>query len=339
MKLPLKGVGMTEIPEQILELVNQASHVVLATHVHPDGDALGSLFGLADVLEAQGKTVFRYLEEPVSHLYDFLPDCGRVETDPVALGNFVHQAGTGNVIVISLDCGDSDRLGRAQQELLNISPFVVIDHHFGHRSFGDHTWLDSDRSSTGEMVYELAQAIGAEVSVKAAFFLYVAISTDTGSFRYENTSPRTLRIAADLVEAGVRPAEVADKVYDNFTLERLRLMEMVLATLEIYAGGQIGMIRVTTEMFTQSGASSEDVEGFVNYPRALRSVRVAAFLKESKKGMISVSLRAKGTCDVAAVAADFGGGGHRNAAGFRCSDCSMEDVQKRVLGALQKALG
>ncbi len=329
---------MTEIPDQILELVKQAGHVVLATHVHPDGDALGSLLALADILESQGKKVFRYLEEEVSHLYDFLPDCERAQTNMEKMEQFVNHAGAENVIAISLDCGDSDRLGKAQQELLRISPFVVIDHHFGHRKFGDHLWLDSDCSSTGEMVYELAEAIGAEVSANAAFCLYVAISTDTGSFRYENTSPRTLRIAADLVEAGVRPDEVADKVYDNFTLERLRLMEMVLATLEIYSAGQIGMIRVSAEMFEQTGASSDDVEGFINYPRALRSVRVAVFLKESKKGTISVSLRAKGTCDVAAVAADFGGGGHRNAAGFRFTGHSMEDVQKKVLDALKTAL-
>jgi bifunctional oligoribonuclease and PAP phosphatase NrnA len=329
---------MTGIPEQILKLVNQHSHFVLATHVHPDGDALGSLLGLADILEAEGKKVFRYLEQPVSHLYDFLPDCALVETDLGSLKSFVDLAGVENVIVISLDCGDSDRLGKAKQELLSFSPFVVIDHHYGHRSFGSHLWLESERSSTGEMVYELAQAMGAEVSAKAAFCLYVAISTDTGSFRYENTSPRTLRIAADLVEAGVKPDEVADKVYDNYTLERLRLMEMVLATLEIFGGGQIAMIRVSAEMFAHSGATREDVEGFINYPRALKSVRVAVFLKESEEGTISVSLRAKGTCDVAAIASDFGGGGHRNAAGFRVSDSPMADVQKRVLDALKKAL-
>ena len=329
---------MAGIPEPIVELIKDATHVVLATHVHPDGDALGSLFALGDILEAEGKQIFRYLEEPVSHLYDFLPDCGRAEIGLDMLEGFVSQADPGKLVAVSLDCGDRDRLGKAQQELLSISPFIVIDHHHGHREFGDHIWLESDRSSTGEMVYELALALGTKISTEVAFCLYVAISTDTGSFRYENTSPRTLRIAADLLEAGVRPDEVADKVYDNFSLERLRLMEMVLATLEIYAGGQIGMIRVTAEMFSKSGAASGDVEGFVNYPWALRSVRVAVFLKETKKGMISVSMRAKGTCDVAAIAADFGGGGHRNAAGFRFSDTTMEEVQKKVLDALMRAL-
>ena len=329
---------MTTIPEQIVELVKKSSHVVLATHIHPDGDALGSLLGLADILEKEGKTVFRYLEEPVSHLYDFLPDCGLIDTDLSRLKAFVAQAGRENTIAIALDCGDANRLGKAKEQLLDLSPLVVIDHHYGHRRFGSHLWLESERSSTGEMVYELAEALGSEVSEKAAFCLYVAISTDTGSFRYENTSPRTLRVTADLVERGVRPELVADKVYDNFTLARLRLMEMVLATLEVYHKGQIAMIRVSAEMFASSGATREDVEGFINYPRALKSVRVAVFLKESEKGLISVSLRAKGSCDVAAVAADFGGGGHRNAAGFRIADSSMDAVQEQVLAVLRKAL-
>ena len=334
----LRGARVKKISEQVLKIVNAATHVVLVTHIHPDGDALGSLLALADILEGQGKKVFRYLEEPVSHLYDFLPDCDLIETDLTALERFAEMAGQGNVISISLDCGDCDRLGEAKRDLLAISPFIVIDHHHGHRAFGDLLWLEPDRSSTGELVYELAQLMGAAVSKKAAFSLYVAISTDTGSFRYENTSSRTLQIAADLVDSGVHPEEVADKVYDNYTLERLRLMEMVLATLQIYAAGQIGLIQVSAEMFERSGATAADVEGFVNYPRALRSVRVAVFLKEVKKGMISVSLRAKGDCDVAVIAGSFGGGGHRNAAGFRVVDKNLAEVQKAVLEALEKAL-
>jgi len=338
MKLLLKGAGMKTIPESILKLVGNASHVALATHVHPDGDALGSLFALADILEGMGKKVFQYLEEPVSHLYDFLPRCDQVNTDPEAALKFIEETGEDDsVVAIALDCGDGDRLGSAKDQLLSISPFIVIDHHRGHRAFGDHLWLESDSSSTGEMVYELALALGAKVTLDAAFCLYVAIVTDTGSFRYESTSPRTLRIAADLVEKGVSPDEVAERVYDNYSLPRLRLVEMVLATLEVHAEGQIALIRVDTEMFERSGATSDDIDGFINYPRSLSSVQVAAFFKETGDGGVSVSLRAKGKIDVAMIAAGFGGGGHKNAAGFRFFDRPMEDVQKEVLEVLNKA--
>ncbi len=328
------------IPERIVALVKNATHVVLAAHVHPDGDALGSLFGFADILESQGKKVFRYLDAPVSHLYNFLPTIDLANTDLDAAIQFAEQAqAAGNsVVAVALDCGDAERLGESKEKLLTISPFIVIDHHRGHRDFGDHLWLESGCSSTGEMVYELALAIGATVSVDAAFCLYVAMVTDTGSFRYESTSPRTMRIAADLLEIGVRPDEVAEKVYDNYTLARLRLMELVLATLVVHADERIALISVNETMFEQSGASSDDVEGFINYPRSLSSVQVAGFIKETKKGSVSVSLRAKGEVDVAAVAAGFGGGGHKNAAGFRFSDKSVADVQTLVLDALTQEL-
>lgn len=328
------------IPEPILDLLKDASHVVLATHVHPDGDALGSLFGFGDILEAQGKKVFRYLLEPVSHLLDFLPTINHASTNLDAALQFAEQAKAagGKVVAVALDCGDADRLGDAKDRLLTITPFIVIDHHYGHGDFGDHLWLESNCSSTGEMVYELALALSATVSIDAALCLYVALVTDTGSFRYESTSPRTLRIAADLVEIGVKPNEVAGRVYDNYTLARLRLMEMVLATLAVHGEGKIALISVSVDMFERSGASSYDVEGFIDYPRSLSSVQVAGFIKEIKKGIVSVSLRAKGHIDVAAIAAGFGGGGHKNAAGFRFSDKSIEDVQALVLDALNQAI-
>jgi len=328
------------IAEPIVPLLRDASHIVLATHVHPDGDALGSLFGLADILETLGKQVFCYLEEPISHLYDFLPTISCASSDLEAALRFAkHAKASGNsVVAVALDCGDSDRLGAAKEQLLSITPFIVIDHHRGHRQFGDHLWLESGCSSTGEMVYELAMELGAKLSVDAAFCLYVALVTDTGSFRYESTSPRTLRVAADLVETGVKPDEVAERVYDNYTLARLRLMELVLATLAVYAGGRIALISVTVDMFERCGASSDDVEGFINYPRSLASVQVAGFIKETGKGTVSVSLRAKGKVDVAAVAADFGGGGHKNAAGFRFAGKSVAEVQNLVLDALKRVI-
>ena len=329
---------MKVVPEDVIRIIQNTDNFVLMTHLHPDGDALGSLFALADILESQGKKVFRYLEDPLSHLYEFLPGCHLGQTDLAALQTFVTGA-NGNIAAISLDCGDCDRLGREKRELLNLHPFLVIDHHRGHREFGDYRWLDAHRSSTGEMVYELAMELDVDPSYIAAYNLYVAISTDTGSFRYENTSPRTLQIAAELVKSGVRPEEVAGYVYDNFTLQRLRLMEQVLATLQLFEADQLAFITVTNKMLADCGAMREDAEGFINYPRALRTVKVAVFLKETPEGGVSVSLRAKGGCDVAEVAADFGGGGHRNAAGFRLADQKVPEVQEQVLQALKKALG
>ncbi len=329
---------MKVIPEVFPDAIRSATHVVLATHINPDGDALGSILGLADILQGLGKEVFAYLEEPVSSMYRFLPNCSIAKHDPGALQEFVEQAGSKNVVTIALDSGDAERLGYAKDILLNNSPFLVIDHHQAHRPYGDDLWLDSECSSTGEMVYELSLKLESDLSVTAALCLYVAIVTDTGSFRYDCTSPRTLRIAADLMEKGVHPEKVAEQVYDNYTLARLRLMELVLSTLEVHASGRIGVISLSAAMFEEAGADPQDVEGFVNFPRSLRSVEVAAFFKEMKEGTVSVSLRAKGKVDVAEIAATFNGGGHKNAAGFRFTGKSLAEVQAEVLLVLQNTL-
>ncbi len=325
------------IPEQLLAEIQSATNIVLLTHSHPDGDALGSLFALADILDSLGKKVFCYLEEPVSHHYDFLPDTQRAESSLEAFRNFVGGAGH-DIIMIGLDCGDDDRLGKSKSEFLQIEPFLVIDHHRSHRAFGTISWVDPCRSSTGEMIFELAQALGAPISYNCAYNLYVAICTDTGSFRYECTTPRTMHIAAELLEKGVRPEEVGSHLYDKYTVERLKLMEMVLATIVLCAEDQIAFMHVSQKMLRESGATIQDVEGFVDLPRSLYSVKVAVLIKETGNNLIAVSMRAKGQCDVAEVAKVFDGGGHRNAAGFRCQGRTLQEVQSDIREALCKVL-
>ncbi len=323
------------VPEQIVQLVQQHKNFVLLTHVHPDGDALGSLFALADILRAMGKSVFSYTEAPVSHLLDFLPDCDKVSHDLDALFDFIATADEPPV-TIALDCGEVARLGDHSVDLMNNKPFLVIDHHCSHRKFGDYRWVEPACSSTGEMLFELSEALGVTLSYNAAFDLYVAISTDTGSFRYKCTTARTMQIASNLLALGVEPDIVATRVYDNYTKERLKLMELVLSSLELHADDQLALIVASKEMIEKSGASYQDVEGFVDFPRALKSVNVVAFIKEGKNEMISVSLRSKGDYDVTRVAKNFSGGGHRNAAGFRMNDKKLAEVRTDVLAALHQ---
>jgi len=325
------------IPERIIQNIRTIDNVILFTHIHPDGDALGSLFGLADILEALGKNVFCYLEEPVSHLYAFMPDNSKAYSRLEEYRAFVAEAGD-NIMAIALDCGDDDRLGKSKREFLQISPFVVIDHHQSHKDFGTARWVEPDCSSTGEMVYELALALGAQVSYNCAYNLYVAICTDTGSFRYECTRPRTMQIASVLLEKGVRPEEVCSHLYDNFSQERLKLMEMVLSTITLFESDQIAFMHVSDKMLRESGATLQDVEGFIDFPRSLRSVKVAVLVKEAGNGLIAVSLRAKGQCDVAEIAKLFEGGGHRNAAGFLSLGKSIEQVRLEIKDALSEAL-
>ncbi|OGQ96820.1 MAG: phosphoesterase [Deltaproteobacteria bacterium RIFOXYD12_FULL_57_12] len=305
-------------------------NVLVATHVFPDGDALGSQLAMGNILEGMGKKVFYYSEERISHLYDYMPGCEKLESRLPKPAVFD--------AIISLDCGDCFRLGEALEDLREIHPFVVIDHHSGHKEFGDLRWIDPNRSSTGEMVYELAVALGADISYEAAFCLFTAIVADTGSFKYDCTTASTFRVAGELVDLGVKPYDVARKLFDNYTTGRLRLLEAVLGTLEMHADGQIAIITVTQEMFARTGAKRDDTEDFINYPRALNTVKVAIFIKEGIDGWIGVSMRAKGECDVAQLAMTFGGGGHRNAAGYRLQGSTIAAVRTALLPELLRRL-
>ncbi len=331
-----EGVGK-RIPKDILSIITENDYFVLLTHIHPDGDALGSMLGMAEILRSFGKQVICYADEPVSYIFEFLPDADKICNDLDEVFSFIAHADS-TVVTISLDCGGGERIGRHNVEFLNNKPFVVIDHHRAHKTFGDYRWVEPSASSTGEMVYELAKALRIPVTLKCAYDLFVAISTDTGSFRYEATSARTLEIASDLVECGVRPEEISNRLHDNYTLGRLKLLALVLGTLQLEEEDQVGFVHATQDMFRDSGASNADAEGFVDFPRSLHFVKVAVFLKEIDNDLISVSLRAKGDCDVSEVAKFFGGGGHRNAAGFKKKNTTISQLKSEMLPVLRQQL-
>lgn len=312
---------------QIVETIRKSKTILVVTHVFPDGDALGSQLGLGDILEKMGKTVILYGEEPVSHLYTFLPGCEKLTSTLPNLANVD--------CVIVLDCGDCFRVGKSMETLLTVNPLIVIDHHAGHREFGHLRWIESGRSSTGDMIFELAKALGAEISRDAAYCLYTAIVSDTGSFKYASTTAKTFAAAGELIAMGINPEDVAGKLFDNFTESRLHLLQAVLSTLELHADGKLAIITATRAMFEATGSVSEDTESFINYPRSLASVKVAVFLKE-KADLVSVSLRSKGPdYDVAQIARLLGGGGHRNAAGCKFGNGeTLHEARERVFSML-----
>ena len=319
-----------QVPSPIIGALRQAENVLIASHVFPDGDALGSQLALGEILESLGKKVYYYCEEFVATMYEFMPGVEKLKSDLPDTALFD--------AAVAVDCGDRFRLGREVDVLLQIHPFVVIDHHAGHRDFGDISWVEADRSSTAEMIFDLALALNADISYNAAYGLYTAIVSDSGSFKYESTSAYTFYVASHLLNRGVIPSEVAGKLFDNYSVNRLHLLEKVLGSLELHAGGQIAVISATNEMFEASGAKREDTEEFINLPRALRSVKVAVFFKETLDGYIKVSLRAKGECDVSQVAAKYGGGGHRNAAGYKVKDKTIAAIRDELMQELSRRL-
>ena len=329
---------MKAIPETILDTIRQADKVVLLTHIHPDGDALGSTLALRDLLEGIGKKTLIFLEEPVSFLYAFMPGSDQICIEIDEVKRFAVDCPAGSLLLISLDVGDKDRLGKHKDELVALGPFMVIDPHLSYNVFGDHRLTEFGISSTGEMVYELALALGATVTRVVAENLFAAICSDTGSFRYDSTTPRTMRIAADLLELGVHPDKISSALYDNSRLPRLHLLKEVLDTLQLHAGGRVAVAHLENDMLSRAQAEMDDADGFVEYPRSLHKVEVAIFFRESKDGLIRVSLRSKSNFDVSEVARMFGGGGHKKAAGCRFREGTLAAIRQRVLEAVKARL-
>ncbi|MFH1215666.1 MAG: bifunctional oligoribonuclease/PAP phosphatase NrnA [Pseudomonadota bacterium] len=314
---------------EIISIFRNAQKILIATHVFPDVDALGSQLALGNVLRSMGKQVYLYSEEPAHYILEFLPGSDRLDIGVPPGGSF--DCG------IALDCGDDFRLGKAKDTLLQVDPFVVIDHHTGHKNFGHYRWVDSGKSSTGEMVYDLIMAMGEKIDYETSYCLYSAIVSDTGSFKYASTSADTLRVAGDLVARGVKPAEISGKIFDNFTRNRLQLLQEVLASLTLFEEDRLAVIAVTQELYEKTGTTAADTELFINYPRSLETVKIAAFIKESKD-VVGVSLRSKEEYDVAQVARKFGGGGHRNASGFKVGGKSVAQIRDELLKELHLLL-
>src|SRR5210317_232093 len=189
-----------QIPDQITEALRQAKSVIIACHVFPDADAIGSQLALGNILESLGKKIFYYCEEFVSSLYEFMPGSEMLDKNLPDISQFD--------AAVAVDCGDRFRLGLEADRLLQIHPFIVIDHHAGHKEFGDMNWVEANRSSTAEMVFDLALALNADISYNAAYNLYAAIVSDTGSFKYESTSAYTFNVASYLFNRGGVPAVI-----------------------------------------------------------------------------------------------------------------------------------
>ena len=317
---------MKALQAEIVKAINSSRKILLAAHIYPDADALGSQLALGEILTSLGKEVCLYSEEPVSHILDFLPGSDRLVTNLPPLINFD--------CAVSLDCGDRHRLGKAADLLLSVHPFIVIDHHAGHKDFGDLPWVDAGCSSTGEMIFELSRQLEVDLTYDAAYCLYAAIVSDTGSFKYSSTTPETFRVACELLKKGVKPQEISGFLFDNFSKNRLQLLQKVLASLELYEDDRIAFIHASREMFKLTGTCGADTEPFVNYPRSLSTVKVAIFLKQTDADIIGVSMRAKGEFDVARLADEFGGGGHRNAAGFKTSGETIAGLKRKLLQRL-----
>lgn len=311
----------------IHEAINGSQRFLIASHVSPDGDAIGSMIALAHLLRSLDKECFLYNPSGLPERFGWLKS-------PVSIQSEAPTVPVDWTII--LDCGDLERAGSELQSSLDPSRAINIDHHQGNPKFGKINWVESDRSSVGEMVGLLAQDFRISLAGPLGEALYLALVTDTGSFSYSNTSPETFRLAADILAGGLDLDRFNANLQRQWSLNKVHLHGKAMQQASLAAGGRVGVIRVDGSMLEETGATLEDSEGLVNYLRQVRGVLVSLSLRE-EESQIKFSLRSWGDVDVQAIALEFGGGGHVNAAGGSVAS-SLTDAEQRLVESISRSL-
>jgi phosphoesterase RecJ-like protein len=316
-----------------VELVRRASRPLLTTHVRPDGDGLGSMRALGEGLEGMGKQVRMTVASVVPARYDFLNPDGRVERFHLP-GDSWRDAD----LVVVLDTGTRNQLGDFAAFLDSLTvPKVVIDHHPTQDGIATLTLVDTTAEATGRLAHDALRALGCPLSPRMASALFTALAMDTGWFRFSNTTPATLRLAGDLVEAGAVPDALYERLFEHTTLARMKLMGLALDRLRLECGGRVAYTDIRRGDYAATGAVPQDTEDMVNVTRTIAGVEVGLFFMEQPRGGVKVSLRSRSQVDVGKIAEMFGGGGHRLASGT-IIEAPLEEVQRRVLDAVRAAL-
>jgi bifunctional oligoribonuclease and PAP phosphatase NrnA len=311
---------------EIGRVLRDHQRFAILSHVRPDGDALGSQLALALSLQELGKTVRVWNEDGMLEKYSFLPRAELLTKPPAAKEDVD--------LVVALDTAVQTRLGTALDAIGSSNMMINIDHHPSNPGYGDLVYIDPISPATGQILFELLVDQKLPLTKEIAENLYVAISTDTGSFQYPNTTARTFEIAAELIRAGVDVGRVSQLLYENYPRRRIELLRELLGTMRFEGNGRVASFSLSMAMAKRLGVLPEDNEGLIDHLRAIRGVIVAVFFEELPEGKVRVSMRSKSEkADVCAICMKFGGGGHTLAAGARVRG-TLAEVEQKVMEAI-----
>ncbi len=313
---------------KIIEILKKESKFYLISHMLPDGDSIGSLLAMGEGLQKMGKDVRLFAPGYIPGKYRFLEG-----TESIVHEVLVNDP---DITMIVLDSSDPDRLGIFKDAVLKSKVIINLDHHVTNQRFGSLNYVDSNAAATGEIVYGILQELQVELNRSIAESLYVAISTDTGSFKYENTTPHTHRVVASLLEAGLNPGALSQRIFDERPLSFYMLMKVAISGLEMYEGRRIAVMTLSRDLRESSGASTDDLEGIVNYTRNIEGVELGILFYVESEQEVKVGFRSK-TLDVSELAGNLNGGGHIRAAGCRLQG-DFQTVKERVLRESRKML-
>lgn len=319
------------ILEELNQFIQQAKSILVVAHIDPDGDSLGSLLAMTSFLKELGKDVYPIITDEIPRKYSFLKGVSEI---PAKYNEDDIKIDT----AILLECPNQDRINGPAKYILDNCKVINIDHHRDNKIEGDFNWVDSSRSSVGEMLYEYFESINFKLSKNIAEYLYVAILTDTGRFRFASTSSRTLQVASRLIEFGADPRKITDLLYYEMEPTAIILTGMVLNSVEYLFDNKLCIMTLDRKMVADSNSKKSDAEGLVDFTMFGKGVKIGIFLKEVNDHQTKVSFRSKTDIDVAEIAALFGGGGHKNAAG--CSiDLSLSETKEMLIKNFEEKLG
>ncbi len=318
-----------KIIDRILEEVGQHRTFCVVGHIRPDGDCIGSQLAMALALRDQGKKVTCWNEDPMPDKLAFL-DPDKVVQKP--------KPGQSFDCIIATDAASFERLGKTGACVNQRKMLINIDHHASNTRYGDINWVSPKEASTGEIIFRLMKAANWPITPAIADCLFTAVSTDTGSFQYPSTRPSTYNVAGDLVKRGANLAKICHEVYQSYPLSRAKLLKHVYNKFRLTHDNQIAYFWLKQADFTRTGAKPDDSEGLIDHIRAIEPVIVACLFEEISPELTRISLRSKSEkVNVNEIAAQFGGGGHRAAAGARIPGAPMA-IQRKVIAAVKKAL-
>lgn len=312
--------------DDIRRAILSRQRFLLTSHARPDGDSIGSQLAMAFALDALGKDVRIVNADPAPEHYQDFPGMERIE--------IAARVDADVDAVIVMECSDPGRTGVAG---IDDHFLINIDHHAGNRLYGAVNWHDESAAACGEMVFELIRAMGVPLSLEIATHIYLAILTDTGSFHHSHITPRTFDICRQTVEAGVDPATMARRVFDSNSFGKLKLIGALLDSMELLDEGRLAVLYLDDRMLEACGCTHNDTEGLINLPLTAREIQAVVFFKSAPGGDVRVSMRSKYDVDVRRVAGEYGGGGHKNAAGFTVEG-PLDAVKGGILTRLVQAV-
>lgn len=320
---------MSKCYKQVIDKLLNSKSICIISHINPDGDNIGSTIGLGMGLlsSLHGKVVMAK-SDTIPSLFSFLPGVSNIRE--------INKDEKFDVL-IALDCSDQYRLGEYQWIINNSDCVINIDHHISNNNFGDINIIESNASSTGEIVYKLLSCMKIKITKEIATCLYVAISTDTGSFKYDNTSSLTHKIASDLLDCNIDLNEITRNIYQSRSLSKTKLLISCLNSLRLYNENKIAIVSITKNMLEKSNSSTNDADGIIDFIRDIDTVEVACVLKEIHPLEVKVGFRSKKYVDVAKIAESFEGGGHKRASGCTVKS-SIEKTEKHVLEKILKTI-